>query len=521
MRLLALALTALALSLPALGADLDPNDIDACWDVMHGTWEKEKDGGIRAIGNSRALFRPKLPCDCKLVVEFTPVDGLRPRIHFYGDRGGKGPNFHLGNENTRNEMWVHGPGATEIKGKPFLYKCGQKYRVEFRFEGDNFSITFDGKDEISGRRKAFKCVELALSGGDGWSAGTTCYKLECLTLTGDRLVIGLDAPDAGNGNNGVGNGQDPQPPGNPKPNDGPGAGPGNPGSKREASARPFEPRDGKLYVQSEPAGATILVEVEQELRDTGKKTPAMVNPAKGKALVVVRMDKYHDGRAEAEIGEGIAKTGIIKMDAEKINVDILFIEDGWRVYVDGNPTNDMGGKNALTPCTISMSLGEREITLSKNGFVDITQKIIISKNMYEITGKITKSKQKPTIVAATIDFDKLTEEQWKTIDGIEKVIMANEKETHTGIDILDGQEFIIIPNNKDKWSDSGKPCNYKGKITSKDVIWMNLCYKIGDGNKLQVSNESVKGQGKLFLLPNDGMTQDNYGFIRIKIVRTK
>ena len=31
------------------------------------------------------------------------------------------------------------------------------------------------------------------------------------------------------GNNGVGNGEDPQPPGNPKVNDGPGTGPGNPG----------------------------------------------------------------------------------------------------------------------------------------------------------------------------------------------------------------------------------------------------------------------------------------------------
>ena len=33
------------------------------------------------------------------------------------------------------------------------------------------------------------------------------------------------------GNNGVGNGLDPQPPGNPRINDGPGTGPGNPGNK--------------------------------------------------------------------------------------------------------------------------------------------------------------------------------------------------------------------------------------------------------------------------------------------------
>jgi hypothetical protein len=34
------------------------------------------------------------------------------------------------------------------------------------------------------------------------------------------------------GNNGVGNGIDPQPPGNPPVNDGPGTSPGNPGNRR-------------------------------------------------------------------------------------------------------------------------------------------------------------------------------------------------------------------------------------------------------------------------------------------------
>jgi hypothetical protein len=37
--------------------------------------------------------------------------------------------------------------------------------------------------------------------------------------------------DKEKGNNGVGNGLDSQPPGNPKVNDGPGTGPGNPGNK--------------------------------------------------------------------------------------------------------------------------------------------------------------------------------------------------------------------------------------------------------------------------------------------------
>ncbi len=43
--------------------------------------------------------------------------------------------------------------------------------------------------------------------------------------------VSKSKPGDGNGNNGVGNGVDPQPPGNPPINDGPGTGPGNPGAK--------------------------------------------------------------------------------------------------------------------------------------------------------------------------------------------------------------------------------------------------------------------------------------------------
>jgi hypothetical protein len=39
--------------------------------------------------------------------------------------------------------------------------------------------------------------------------------------------------DKQKGNNGVGNGIDPQPPGNPPVNDGPGTSPGNPGNKQK------------------------------------------------------------------------------------------------------------------------------------------------------------------------------------------------------------------------------------------------------------------------------------------------
>ena len=60
----------------------------------------------------------------------------------------------------------------------------------------------------------------------------------CTTATGynfgERPVAPRPSPDCNvpeKGNNGVGNGLDPQPPGNPPINDGPGTSPGNPGNR--------------------------------------------------------------------------------------------------------------------------------------------------------------------------------------------------------------------------------------------------------------------------------------------------
>ena len=64
---------------------------------------------------------------------------------------------------------------------------------------------------------------------------TTSQNAQVFKINGATLVVKPEgfvtpfSPD--HGNNGVGNGVDPQPPGNPPVNDGPGTGPGNPGNK--------------------------------------------------------------------------------------------------------------------------------------------------------------------------------------------------------------------------------------------------------------------------------------------------
>jgi hypothetical protein len=52
-----------------------------------------------------------------------------------------------------------------------------------------------------------------------------------LTLKAELAFASQGSGRGPKGNNGVGNGYDPQPPGNPPVNDGPGTGPGNPGRR--------------------------------------------------------------------------------------------------------------------------------------------------------------------------------------------------------------------------------------------------------------------------------------------------
>ncbi|MFL5236034.1 MAG: hypothetical protein ACJ8EL_00220 [Rhizomicrobium sp.] len=66
---------------------------------------------------------------------------------------------------------------------------------------------------------------------------TACGRFAVVTPPAITLLLSTSlnstaiAHSGGRGNNGVGNGIDPQPPGNPPINDGPGTGPGNPGNR--------------------------------------------------------------------------------------------------------------------------------------------------------------------------------------------------------------------------------------------------------------------------------------------------
>jgi hypothetical protein len=62
------------------------------------------------------------------------------------------------------------------------------------------------------------------------TAGRIATVTPAVALLLSQSVVPAHAKKHYNGNNGVGNGEDPQPPGDPPINDGPGTGPGKPGN---------------------------------------------------------------------------------------------------------------------------------------------------------------------------------------------------------------------------------------------------------------------------------------------------
>jgi hypothetical protein len=63
-----------------------------------------------------------------------------------------------------------------------------------------------------------------------------------------------------------------------------------------------------------------------------------------------------------------------ELDKELKDLNIIFLPEGWQVYVDGNPYLD-DDKPVFAPASIVVSKGKHEIRLVKDGFNDIVKSI--------------------------------------------------------------------------------------------------------------------------------------------------
>lgn len=162
--------------------------------------------------------------------------------------------------------------------------------------------------------------------------------------------------------------------------------------KREAYKA--APTDGKVFLKSEPVGAEILLVTKDGGKlETGKVTPALVQLPIGFQTVELNLKAHKPSLLTFEVdGKGIAKPDIVKLEALTAPVDVLY-EEGWKVFVAGLPAKVVGTGGAETPCTIELPIGSHQITLAKDGFIDLIQRVEIK--TFDVATTV-EPKQKPS-----------------------------------------------------------------------------------------------------------------------------
>ena len=182
--------------------------------------------------------------------------------------------------------------------------------------------------------------------------------------------------------------------------------------------------DGKAFIQSEPAGAQIILVTDEGRKDTGKKTPSLIELPKGQQFVELILKGFKPGKLGMTINGTINKPDRLLLDPLTVPIDVIF-EPGWRVFVNGKIA-----RATETPCTIELTLGKHELGLAKEGFADIKQaiEVVDSGVKVDIKGKISKG------VSTLINLSK---KQWQ-------VVFRSDDPQYWNTNTQTGQHFSVL-----------------------------------------------------------------------------
>ena len=113
---------------------------------------------------------------------------------------------------------------------------------------------------------------------------------------------------------------------------------------------------------------------------------------------------------------------------------------------------------------------------------------------------------------------RMSEQEWEDLPGSIVTVMANTAHTVTGITVESGEHYVIAPNPTDLWAmgpaDKYTHCHWDGEL--------RMMMTVGSHDPVDVSSPNgllSQGEGALILSNNDGNYGDNWGFIRVKILK--
>ena len=163
------------------------------------------------------------------------------------------------------------------------------------------------------------------------------------------------------------------------------------GEKAKLAQYKPEATDGKAYVQSDPPGAELLLVDADGKRDLGKKTPTLIQIPKGHQTISIEVKGMKTATLQIEIDDkNITKPPVVKLEPVTVQIEIIF-EPDWIVFIDGKKAKDVAGKYPTTPCKVEAPPGMHTITVAKEGFGDISQKVDLQESAsIEIKNKGSK-----------------------------------------------------------------------------------------------------------------------------------
>jgi hypothetical protein len=137
------------------------------WTAANGTWQRGSRGEFIGSGTASIRFNQKLPRNYKLEFKMIQKQGMRPRLYL------PDANLYFGNEGYDKTLWVYGPDARSVDGKPASYSNDKAMAVGVVMSGESFEFYLDGNRIAKGLRNPTAGREVTFSTGDGWSQGTT------------------------------------------------------------------------------------------------------------------------------------------------------------------------------------------------------------------------------------------------------------------------------------------------------------------------------------------------------------
>lgn len=129
------------------------------------------------------------------------------------------------------------------------------------------------------------------------------------------------------------------------------------------------PPKSRLFVRSAPSRADVFLGDEKL-----GTTPCLLTLGIGTHELTLRKDGYSSVTKDFVLkNTDIHKPPVVHLGHKLRSVDVIFLEEGWQIFVDGKPYLE-DGKPVMAPATVKVAVGKHEIQLVK-GDLEIRSEI--------------------------------------------------------------------------------------------------------------------------------------------------